>query len=243
MAECATLFEQRLDLARAWRRPPDLFEGPFHFGAPHRRRAQPSLKRVAFVLRVADRVERGRHLSPQVRVPPHFVHGLARRTGLEQGQVLPLAVDLGEDPTQRAQHPHRNRCSVHGDPIGHRAPSGRHAQLPPDDEILVFGRYSRLVAERPESLPARRSILRRGEPRLDDGAVGRRAHELRTAAATENQSQSLEQDALADSGLTGDDVQPLSEFKRNVLQEGDVLRPEPVEHRGRQRNRRRRFPG
>ena len=178
VAERPPLFEEAPDLAWLRRRPFDLFEGPLHLGAPSRRGGQPFTKSVAFRFASAKGAESGRHVAAQGRVTTRLVHRVPGGPWLKEGQVLPLAVDLGEDHPQRPKHGNRHRGPVHGDPIGDRAPSRREPQLPPDHEIAVFGGESRFPGQRPESLPVRRFLAGRRETRLDNRAVPQGPHEL-----------------------------------------------------------------
>ena len=232
MAERLPLGQQGLDLAALRARPFDLFERPFEVVAPHGSGAESLGETIALLLGGPQRAEGDGDLSAELGMTTRRVHGFPRRPGEEQREVLPLAVDLGKTRSRRAKRRHGGRRAVHCDSIGNRAPSRREAQLSPNHEFAVIERKSGFLTRRPQPFPTRRSLVRRGEGRLHHRAVRDRPHELRPAPAAENESEGLEQHTLAHPGLAGDHVQSFLEFERNVLEQSDVPRPQPMKHRG-----------
>ena len=140
MPECTPLGQQGFRFARFRRGALDLIKSAFHRGALKLRLAEPVFQSVTLVLGGPEHPEGRRHLPPQGGMSAHRIHAFPGSPGLEQGQILSLAVHLGKQHSHRPEPGHRDRCAVQGNPIGSRAPPRCETQFPPYHEFAVLGR-------------------------------------------------------------------------------------------------------
>src|SRR6185369_11734151 len=73
------------------------------------------------------------------------------------------------------------------------------------------------------------------EQSLDRGLIGVAADEIGGAARSAQQAQSLQDNALAGTGLAGEDVEAGVERQRQVVDDGEVADPQLTQHGGRVR--------
>ena len=199
---------------------------PLRAGPP-----QPRLERFPLPFGVPERPEGDRGPFGQLLVPSHFVHGLARRAGAQERQVLPLGIDLGQVPPHRSEGGHRGCRPVDRGPVRQGASGRPVAEFPADDEFPVpeiRPQWGERLRERP--LPGGREVRQR-EPRFDHRPVAGGADQLPSRPAAEDQAERLEQHALAHAGLPGENIQTLAELERHLAEERHIAGAQPVEHR------------
>ena len=180
----------------------------------------PPLHQVALLLdqsaeaRVALRHEPGLGGSPG-----KAVEQLALGVGLEQGDRLVLAVQIGEGAAELFQGRHRGRAAI--DP-GPRSPLGRH--FPADHDPVVLG----IEAERFEDglEPARQRL----EDALDDRLLRAGPDRPAFSPASEQQGQSIDQHRLAGAGFAGQDVEAGAQMEGRVGDCHQVTNPELGDH-------------
>jgi hypothetical protein len=147
-------------------------------------------------------------------------HG-ALEVRLDQAQLVPLAVDAEEIGGEVREQAQRRGLVVHEDAVP-AAPG----DLPADEHLPALGFEPRLVEHLPPAIPLRLEHAGDGES-LRPGP-----HHLRARPRPGEERQRVDDDRLARARLTGQDVQPLSEFDRRFGQHGQVADVDLSEHRG-----------
>ena len=180
LAESPALGQEGFLFARLRGGALDFVQSALHRGALGAGAPKIRLEPVAPLLRFPKPPPGGPRFQDERPMTPRGVHRVPRRAGLQEGQVLPLAVDLGKQDTEAAERGHRRRRSVDGRPVREGSSAGPEPQFPPDDDFAVglnfaVGRRRTHFGEQTLQrvrLPHRGTL--RGKPGLDHGAGPRR---------------------------------------------------------------------
>ncbi len=143
--------------------------------------------------------------------------------GAQEGLVGVLAVDVHEAFAHGGQERGRGDGAVQVD-----AASARLRHPAAHDEFVALDLHSRFFEQAARRRPARRVGQR--EDRFDDGLFGVGAHEVAPRACSQREGQSVEDDGLARSRLSREDVQAGAEGDLQIVDDGEVRYSQQTQH-------------